>query len=342
MRPGRSIVLLRLLVVAGLFVLTPLQNAARVEPDAVPFLGADGQRSYGAFLTQGFHRVFAISPGGGYGSGWGHPSIDVAKKTAFENCQRRDPTGTCAMYSVNGYVVWGQDAGAIPRYAAAPKLGLFLPSDYYPVRGPKAAAGVIIWSHGYFRGIDATQGQPQGYVSQFHAAGWDVYRYNREYIDQMHKEIAEMVDSIVAARRAGYAKVVLAGQSHGAWISLEAFARDAPIDGVISISPATHASPPSSRARSDFRQLLRHIRKRNSSDIPGVIALFENDIYDPGRRLAHIPDTLGHPTLPLYFIDRPAELTGHGAGNNSKFNERFGPCITRFIVETPHAPGDCR
>jgi dienelactone hydrolase len=310
--------------------------------EPVPFLKPEGQQAYANFLNQGFHRVFAISPGGGYGSGWSNSSLDGAKKIAFENCQKRDPGGSCAPYSIGGYVVWQQDAAAIPRYAAAPKLGLFVPSDYTPVRGPKVAKGVIIWSHGYFRGIDATQGQPQGYVSRFHAAGWDVYRYNREYIDQMHKEIAEMIDSIAAARQAGYAKVVIAGQSHGAWISLEAFARNAAVDGVISVSPAHHGSPPTSGARSDFRELLRQMRKRSAPDLPVVIALFDKDSYDPGGRFADIRDMLEDAKFPLYYIDRPAELTGHGAGNGASFNERFGPCIARFVLDTPHAAGNCR
>ena len=327
-------------LIFGVLTLAGTQRVRADEP--IPFINADGQRSYTTYLNQGFHRVFAISPGGGYGSGWSFSTIDGAKKLAFENCQKRDPGGSCAPYSIDGYLVWQQDAAAIPRYAAAPKLGLFILSDYTPVRGPKAAAGVIIWSHGYFRGIDATQGQPQGYVSRFLAAGWDVYRYNREYIDQPHKEIVEMIDSIVAARQAGYAKVVIAGQSHGAWISLTAFAREAPVDGVIAISPATHGAPPSSAARSDFRELLRQMRKRSAPDLPVAIALFEQDAYDPGGRFADVRDLLGDANFPLYFIDRPAELTGHGAGNNTKFNERFGPCIARFVLEAPHAAGECR
>ncbi len=323
----------------GLLLASSTGEAA--EDGDVPFVSANGQRLYQHYRDEGFHRVFAISEHGGYGGGWGYSTIDAAAKVATSNCGKRDPSGPCRIYAVDGYVVWGKDPGALPRYADAPKLGAFLPSDYTPVRGPHAAAGLIVWSHGYRRGVDATQGQPQGYVSRFLAQGWDVYRYNREYIDQVPTEIDEMIKSVEAARRAGYTKIVLAGQSHGAWISLEALARGAPIDGVISISPATHGSPPSAAARSDFRELLRHIRRRNSADIPVVIALFQNDSFDPGGRFADVPDLLGDMAIPLYFIDRPAELSGHSAGNSYKFNDRFGACIVNFVTASPRARGDC-
>ncbi len=325
------------LALALLMAVAPLARA----DEPVPFLGPDGQKDYQRFQVEGFHRAFAISEGGGFGQGNAYGTIEGATKRAIEECQKRDAQGKCAIYAIDGYVVWGKDPATLPRYAAAPKLGAFIPSDYTPVLGPEKAAGIIIWSHGYLPGVDATQGPPQGYVARFEAAGWDVYRFNREYIPQIHTEIQIMMDSIKAVRAAGYRKVVLAGQSHGAWISLEALAHDAPVDGVISVSPAHHGSPPTSAARSDFRQLLREIRSRNAADIPLVIALFQNDSYDPGGRFADVPDILGGSAVPFYLIDRPAELTGHGAGNGFVFNRRFGPCILRFVLESPHSPGRC-
>jgi dienelactone hydrolase len=326
----------------GALLLACLHIGSAAADNPVPFIDADGQRGYQRYLDEGFHRVFAISEHGGYGAGWGNSTIEGATSTAMTNCGKRDPGGPCRIYAVDGYVVWGKDPDALPRYADAPKLGAFIPSDYTPVRGPQVAAGLVIWSHGYLPGVDSTTTQPQGYVARLLAQGWDIYRYNREYIAQMHKEIAEMIDSIEAARRAGYKKIVIAGQSHGAWISLEALARGAPLDGVISVSPAHHGSPPSSAARSDFRELLRQIRKRNDAHIPLVIALFQNDGYDPGGRFADIPDLLGDTAIPLYFIDRPADLSGHGAGNSAKFNERFGGCIVQFVTASPYAAGHCQ
>lgn len=316
-------------------------NAVAQTTDRVPHINDEGQRIYRSYLNQGFYRAFVISEGGGYGSGYGYSSIEEATKTATASCQRRDPSGVCKPYSLNGYVVWDRDATTIPRYAAAPKLGRFIPSDYYPVQGPTSAKGLVIWSHGYFRGIDATTGQPHGYISRLHAAGWDVYRYNREWVNQLHDDIQGMIDSVAAAKAAGYEKVILAGQSQGAWVSLEALADGAKADGVIATAMARHGAPPSSGARSDFRQLLRDIRSRNAP-APIVVSLFQDDAYDPGGRFADVPDVLGGSQVTFHLIDRPAELPGHGAGANYRFNDRFGACILRFMTTTPPVFGDCK
>jgi len=310
-------------------------------PQRVPHINDEGQRSYRSYLVQGFHRVFAISEGGGYGSGWGFRDIEEATKTAVGNCQRRDPNGACKPYSVDGYVVWGKDAKDLPRYADAPKYGRFIPSDFVPVRGPQAAPGLVVWSHGYFRGIDATQGQPHGYVSRFLASGWDVYRYNREWVDQLSQDIQGMIEGVAAAKAAGYKKVILVGQSQGAWISMEALAKGVQADAVISTAMARHGEPPNRQARQDFIQLMRDIRSKNNS-IPVVVTLFANDGYDPGGRNVDVKDILGRSNMPLYFIEHPADLPGHGAGSNAKFNDRFGACIFRFATSDPPAAGDCK
>jgi hypothetical protein len=40
------------------------------------------------------------------------------------------------------------------------------------------------------------------------------------------------------------------------------------------------------------------------------------------------------------FLDRPEQPTGHGAGNTSTFNDRFGPCLLRFAT-APQPPTSC-
>ncbi|MGQ0662132.1 MAG: hypothetical protein ACT4P2_00825 [Pseudomonadota bacterium] len=331
-------VALSLLVATG-----PWLAAAQTGPEQVPHVDERGQRYFEErFPLAGFHRAFAVSGSGKWAAWLGASSLEDAKQRALANCQKDSPA-PCALYAVNGYVVWGKNPDDIPlRSPSAPNVGRFIASDYYPVRGPQAAKGVVIWSHGYRSGVDATKTQPHGYVSRFHAAGWDIYRYNREWVNQIHIDIQGMVDSVAAAKAVGYAKVILAGQSQGAWTSLEALARGADADGVIATAPARHGAPPSSAARSDFRQLLRAIRSRNAANIPLVITLFQNDDFEPGGRFADVAELLVGSTIPSYFIDRPADLPGHGAGANLRFNDRFGPCIFRFVTQAPPTPGDCR
>lgn len=328
-------------VEAAISRVAPAQ-ARPVATGEVPFLKSEGQRDYERYKLAAFHRAFYISEGGGYGAGTNGSTPESAHRIAKQNCEKRDPKGVCRPYSADGYVVWNKDPASIPRYADAPKLGRFIPSDYTPVAGPQRAKGLIVWSHGYRRGSDATASQPHGYVSRFLADGWDVYRFNREWVTQSSADVQDMIDSVAAARAAGYKKVVLAGQSHGAWSSLAALGRGVQADGIVATAPATHGSPPSRAARSDFQQLLRDIRSRNAADIPVVITLFEDDSFDPGGRFADVKSILGGTAIPLKFIEHPSGFKGHSAGDDNRFNDVFGRCIFSFIARAPTATEDCK
>jgi hypothetical protein len=79
--------------------------------------------------------------------------------------------------------------------------------------------------------------------------------------------------------------VILAGQSAGAWVSMAAAFRGAPVDGVISVAAAHHGFVRNMRdtsvARSEWQQIVRGIK-------PGprlVVVNFTNDDYDVGGRM---------------------------------------------------------
>ena len=83
----------------------------------------------------------------------------------------------------------------------------------------------------------------------------------------------------------GYRRVVLAGQSAGAWVSMAAAFRGAPVDGVISVAAAHHGYVKDMRdvsvARSEWQQIVRGIK-------PGprvVLVNFAGDDYDVGGRM---------------------------------------------------------
>ena len=70
--------------------------------------------------------------------------------------------------------------------------------------------------------------------------GYDLYRFDREWIVDWAGDATALADAVRKARELGYRRVVLAGQSAGAWVSLAALARGAPVDGVVSIAAAHH------------------------------------------------------------------------------------------------------
>jgi CubicO group peptidase (beta-lactamase class C family) len=84
-------------------------------PERVPHVKAEGQTSYHNYLTLKGHKAFAVSEGSGYGTGFGSATPEAAIQNALLSCKRRDPNGACKIYSLNGAVVWGQDAEAAGR-----------------------------------------------------------------------------------------------------------------------------------------------------------------------------------------------------------------------------------
>ncbi len=307
------------------------QGHAQTAP--VPYL-KDQTNYTQRFLVTGTNRAFAVASDGRFAWVSHRSSPEQAIEDVLKSCNK-DGKAECRVHTVNGWVVWDKDPRSAPlRDPAAPAIPPLVPADYVPIRGPLLAPGLVIWSHGYYGGIDATRSPPHGYVSRFMAAGWDVYRYNREWIAGNYEDVQGLLSGVRAARAAGYRKIILAGQSKGGWVSLHALGRGAEIDGVIATAPASHGNNPASlqmaRARDDFRDLLAAIGTRRAA-VPVAITLFEGDSYEPGGRRNVVADQLAG-KIPLLFIDHPADFTGHGAGGLPRFNTKFGACLFGFAT----------
>src|SRR5260221_12201901 len=90
-----------------------------------------------------------------------------------------------------------------------------------PKLGPERAKGAVIWNHGKppLRGADGDM--LPFYLDHLRDAGWDVFRLEREWSsDNIEESSAALRDKVAEVDRRGYRKVVLAGQSYGAWIAL--------------------------------------------------------------------------------------------------------------------------
>src|SRR5262245_56120011 len=112
-----------------------------------------------------------------------------------------------------------------------------------PVKGPAAANGLIIWSHGMSGAEEQYRFAPPPIVRRLASIGWDVIKINRNNLYEhgwtssgvRHRDDA--LERVRAAKAQGYKTVMLAGQSYGGAISLEANARSTDIDGVLALSP---------------------------------------------------------------------------------------------------------
>jgi len=96
-----------------------------------------------------------------------------------------------------------------------------------PNRGAGAALGVLIWNHGVSGNREQSH-VPPPYVATLMRAGWDVRRIARDALNESNwsaagqRHVARTLEEIAKAKADGYKRVVLAGQSYGGAITLEA------------------------------------------------------------------------------------------------------------------------
>lgn len=292
---------------------------------------ADSYRAYEAYAP---HRAFAVGTGS-TAFRWigGAASLEKVIADAMAGCARNAADKPCTLYAVNNVVLNGRDwrVAAPARDPAAADIGRLRPHPHVAMRGPQAATGLVVWSHGYRQGSDATQSPAQPHIGRFLAAGYDLYRFDRQYINDWAGDATALVAAVAQARQMGYRRVVLAGQSAGGWVSIAALARGAAVDGVIAVAPAhhgeTHKMSDVSVARSAWQQIIGGIK-------PGArvaIVLFAGDTYDVGGRGEDAKSALARNGVRHLVVDQPRNFAGHGAGGSAAFARAFGTCLFGFI-----------
>lgn len=320
--------------------------AALLDIAAVPALGAEGLADYARFLQQPTPRVFALSPSGAWGWAAGQPDLPATEARAIALCAQWGGAG-CQVYARDLAVVWpGQERHAQPPPTLPAQGGpgwAMVPDGRFLWRGPGRAQGAYVWAHGRASGGQDSRGsQPQPHVRVFNNAGWDVLRFDR---DPALDETATASDWLHAALRVlraeGYARIIVGGQSRGAWNALQALDEPGLVDGVVAVAPAAHGpkgSPAWEWAVADLQQVLRQAR---SPAARVAVAIFAGDEFDPDpaarRRLFR---ALAAPQVSaLLLLDRPAGLAGHGGGAEPVFTQRYGACLLAFMEARPEPCG---
>ena len=325
---------------------------AAAEPDsvldvaAVPHLGAEGRADYLRFLQQSTPRVFAISPSGAWGWAAAQPDLATTEARAIALCAQWVGEDTqdegCRTYARDLAVVWPGREAAPPATPAAPVQDgpgwALVPDGRFLWQGAQAARGAYVWAHGRAAGgQDSRRSQPQPHVRSFNNAGWDVLRFDRDPMrDDTESAAAWLHGALRALRAQGYRRIVVGGQSRGAWNALQALDEPGLVDGVIAIAPAAHGprgSPAWGWAVAELREVLERAR---SPEARVAVATFEGDEYDPDPvARARLFRALGPKLDGLLFLDRPAGLAGHGGGAEGAFTTRFAGCLLDFIEGRP-------
>ncbi len=307
------------------------------------------------FLGQPGNRAIAVSPTGAVGTGFGWPTVDEAKARALSECAAHSEEA-CALYAINMAVVYPGAEAALP--ALDVRLGDLVLRGAFVFRGPARAKGLVVWSHGYGgTDVDERTGPPPGVVSRFNLAGWDVLRFDRDPWDDGDVPMVEtrLADSLDVARAAGYRSIILAGQSRGAWQSLDLMGSGRSLDrivGVLAFSPAKNGktgTAPMLVQPDEWRHMLGRMA-------PGAyrvtVAFFGHDDYNPAAddeaaTARRILAARGIDSLVLLENDPEilkigtGALSGHGGANRTKFTAVYGDCLVRF-VEAGERGGGCR
>lgn len=214
--------------------------------------------------------------------------------------------------------------------AAADKIGDLVPDSHADILGPQHAKGLFIWSHGVVSGGDTSHSPTQFWASGFNDEGYDIYRFERRYPD-LKNDGSKLRDAALKARAMGYNKVILGGQSAGAWASLEAAALGAPVDGVIAMAPAIDGVISKLRDPSVATANWQTLVDRLPVGIPIAIFLFAHDDYDVGGRATYARSHRG--ARNLLVIDKVPEESGHHTANSLGFAMTYGDCLHDWIAK---------
>lgn len=238
-------------------------------------------------------------------------------------------------FAVLGLLICGLAAPAHAQYTILEGM------PDLPNKGPAAALGVLIWNHGLLGMHDQSRFPPPAYAGTLMRAGWDVRRIGRDPMQEGggwsgagQRHVARTVEEIARAKAEGYKRVVLAGQSYGGAITLEAGKR-AEVWAMIPSAPGIGISLSHVGSFTDQNQGTGHLfgalTDTRAARVVGILPFqdeFALSSPERGRRSREIANSLGLPYLPL---DDDSGLVGHGGSSSALMNFAYGECVARFL-----------
>jgi pimeloyl-ACP methyl ester carboxylesterase len=215
---------------------------------------------------------------------------------------------------------------------AAAETSLVAGLSDQPLRGPAAAKGAVVWSHGKARLADASASAIDAYTVLLRDAGWDIFRLNRPGMgDNQYDSPRALSDAVDKLHRDGYAKVVLAGQSYGAWISFLTAAKRDDIHAIVATAPAAYGTWDANFGGYDKNAAFLYDSVERIKPTRVLVFLFARDDFDPGGRGPRLDAILRERQIAHKIVDQPPDLAGHGSAHSRLFTGRYGKCIVDFV-----------
>jgi hypothetical protein len=220
--------------------------------------------------------------------------------------------------------------GAAPVSAAITRLEPAYPET--KLLGPAGARGAVVWSHGRSITSEDSLSPTPYYMASLQEGGWDAFRFNRMRDgDTLQDSARTLVRYVAELKGRGYKKVVLAGQSFGAFLSIMAADASDEVFAVIGTAPAAYGSFSEfydswRNNATSFYPLLEKVRQARV-----MLFYFHGDEFDPGGRGERSREILGRRGLQHLVIDQPRALTGHWAASTGLFTRRYAQCMLDFL-----------
>ena len=242
--------------------------------------------------------------------------------------------------------LYGPPTGTFPAYWQVRAYGI------RPPRGPEASKGILFWSHGLWGRTPKWKDKPPRFVQKFAYADWDVVKVNRderlEYVwaTAGSKHAADLRERAREARKAGYKRIVLGGQSYGAAIALEAASEAGIADAVIALAPnhdgdnCTGVRTPGYHPIWPQQQLINALEDVVSPRT--VLVIPGGDIcLGPERSDSSYRNALVASGTDFILLDNTLPIRGRKAGRTRQFGEWYGECVLDFVgLKNPYRAGE--
>ena len=202
-----------------------------------------------------------------------------------------------------------------------------------PAHGPENAQGAVIWNHGISGTSRSWMAPAPPALRLLQARGWDVIMLKRHHgaegDNALYRTVQRTLEEAKALKKAGYRKVVLAGQSFGGYVTLEAIDTSPDIDAAIALAPGVRSSSAAGRLDASVTDRLLQ-----SAKVGRLALLFpkHDSLFNYAERGGSAKAILSQRALPYLLVDETSDITGHGGGVTGRFALRYGPCLADFLA----------
>jgi pimeloyl-ACP methyl ester carboxylesterase len=202
-----------------------------------------------------------------------------------------------------------------------------------PTNGADRANGVVIWNHGMSGTTQTWMAPAPPALRLLQARGWDVIMLKRhnaaETENALYRTVQRTLQEAAAQRKAGYRKVVLAGQSFGGYATLEAVETSPDIDAAVAFAPGVRSLGATGRLDSS---IIERILQRANVGRLALVFPKDDSLFGYQERGPRAQAILSRRTVPYLLLDETSGVRGHGGGVSGRFALRYGLCLAEFLA----------